>query len=127
MSLRATQAGPSAWQPLPTPISRPGLLHRSCPEGQGTCLQQRPSHVRLFTHETLDGATSPTDGSSGHQCPSRLPTCDRFSVRISEWTEGEREVAGMLLASHHLVHGGPVLVRMEGLGSRGEALGFEGG
>lgn len=60
-------------------------------------------------------------------CRHRVHTCDRFSVRIREWAEGEREVAGMLLASHHLVHGGPVLVTREGLDGQGEALGFEGG
>lgn len=132
VGLRSTRAGPSAWQPLQTSISRPGLLHRSWSEGQGTSWQQRPSHVRLFTHETLDGTTSPADGSSGHPCPSRaclrrVHTCDRLGVWINEWAEGERKVASMLLASRHLALGGPVLLMREALGSQEEALGFEGG
>lgn len=88
--------------------------------------------MRLFTHETLDGTTSPADGSSGHPCPSRaclrrVHTCDRLGVWINEWAEDERKVASMLLASRHLAHGGPVLLMREALGSQEEALGFEGG
>lgn len=93
-------AGPSSWQPLHTPNRRSRLLHRSCPEGQG------PLGISVLPTWT---APPPLQMAAVATRVPPAPACAvfRLGVWISEWAEGEREVAGMLLASHHLAHGGP--------------------
>lgn len=130
VGLRATQAGPVAWQPHQTPLSRLGCFTGHVPRA-GTSLQQRPSPSRWFTHETLDGPLplqmDAVATSVPPACGHRVYTGDRFHVRMSEWAEGEREVARTSLTSHHLVRGGPVLGRRVGRAGPGGALGLEGG